>query len=46
MFGEQEEEQNQATPPNETTHWLRVIAWLLFGIAAIGGAYLYFNPAK
>jgi hypothetical protein len=29
--------------PQNNTHVLRIIAWLLFAIIAVGGAYLYFE---
>lgn len=34
----------QPEPPQTNNTVLRVIAWLLFAILAIGGAYLYFQP--
>lgn len=41
LFDETTYEEVKEEAPNAVT--LRVIAWLLAGILACGGAYLYFN---
>lgn len=41
LFDESPQAEVDQETPNAVT--LRVIAWLLFAIIAIGGAYLYFN---
>jgi hypothetical protein len=44
LFNNSSEGSRAEEAPNATT--LRVIAWLLFAILAIGGTYLYFSSRQ